>query len=497
MSYLVLARKYRPRTFSEVAGQGTAMEVLRGAIDEDRVGHAYLFCGPRGTGKTTTARILAKALDCERGPTPEPCGTCDHCLAIDAGSDVDVIEIDAASNRGVEDIRELRDRVAYAPMSARYKIYIVDEVHMLTKEANNALLKTLEEPPAHVKFLFATTEPHKLLDTVRSRCQIVQLGLIREDHIAQHLAKVLEWEKVQPEDGVVQELARRARGSMRDGLSLTDQLLALVGSAPTLEDVRRIAGSGSSEFVDRLLSAIEAGDRSGVIALLPESTGGELELTAALLEHLRGALVVGLCPKEARLVESEPAERERRAERVARLGIERVQIWLEELLAARERMGRLESHARVVLEVTLLDLCRPETSLPLDELEARLLELESRLAGARGGAAPAPAAPQPKAPPTRPQAGPPPARPAPAPRRAPEPPPRAAAPAPDLELKPKAPQRPAQRPEAPPRPAERPPAPKAAAPPAPPGPAREEPAAEADTFTHKVADLFAGRVEEP
>jgi DNA polymerase III subunit gamma/tau len=454
MSYLVLARKYRPKTIAEVAGQEVAMGVLAGALRDDRVGHAYLFCGPRGTGKTTTARILAKALNCERRTGPDPCGQCDRCLSIDAGSDVDVIEIDAASNRGVDDVRELRERVAYAPMHGRYKVYIVDEVHMLTKEANNALLKTLEEPPPHVKFFFATTEPHKLLDTVRSRCQIVQLTLIREEEIARHLTRILALEGVRAEDGVVEELARRARGSMRDALSLTDQLLALVGVEPTLEDVRRIAGSSGAEFVDRLLSAVEAPDRPRVLELISGSQGGELELVDAMLEHLRGALVATLCPRESALFESEPAERERRAARAARLGLERLQIWLEELLAARERMGALGSHARILLEVSLLDLCRSETSLPLEELQRRLLELEARL----GPPAPAAAAPRPPAPATRP--------PAPAPSK---PPPSETS---------------ASRTQA-------------AAAPARGASAVPSGASGPDAFTSSVADLFTGQIEEP
>lgn len=380
MSYLVLARKYRPRTFTEVAGQQTAMRTLENAIREDRVGHAYLFCGSRGTGKTTTARILAKALLCAQGPTPEPCGECDHCKDVEAGRHVDVTEIDAASNRGIDAVRELRDGVGYAPMRARYRIYIVDEVHQITKEGFNAFLKTLEEPPAHVKFLFATTEVDKVIETVRSRCQIVRLSLIAEDVIAAHLDEVLAKEGLQPGPGVTAELAKLARGSMRDALTLTDQLIALVGATPQAEDVQRVAPHSSEERALELVDALERGDSGAVLTLLPRADGGEVELCAAMLDALRLALVCALCPADAALFEPDADRRARLAERAKRLGPERTQLWLEELLHARERMALLPRHARIVLEVTLLDLARPAATIPLAQLEQRLLALEARVA---------------------------------------------------------------------------------------------------------------------
>lgn len=390
MSYLVLARKYRPRTFTEVAGQQTAMRTLENAIREDRVGHAYLFCGSRGTGKTTTARILAKALLCERGPTPDPCGECGHCRDVEAGRHVDVTEIDAASNRGIDAVRELRDGVGYAPMRARYRIYIVDEVHQITKEGFNAFLKTLEEPPAHVKFFFATTEVDKVIETVRSRCQIVRLSLIAEATIAARLEEVLAKEGVQPGPGVTAELAKLARGSMRDALTLTDQLIALVGANPVATDVQRVAPHSSEERALELWDALERGDSAAALRCLPRADGGEVELCTALLEALRLALVCVLCSADAALFEADPERRARLVERAKRLGAERTQLWLEELLHARERMALLPRHARIVLEVTLLDLARPAHTLPIAQLEQRLVALEARLA--QGGATSARAA---------------------------------------------------------------------------------------------------------
>ncbi|MCY2960293.1 MAG: DNA polymerase III subunit gamma/tau [Planctomycetota bacterium] len=398
MSYLVLARKYRPRTFADLVGQEVVARTLQGAIEEDRVGHAYLFCGPRGTGKTTTARIVAKALNCVQGPTPNPCGVCDHCTGIDKGSDPDLIEMDAASNRRIEDVRELRENVAYAPMRARYKIYIVDEVHMMTKEAFNALLKTLEEPPKHVKFLLATTDPQKVPATILSRCQILRLSPLPEAVISARLEHVFAKENVRAEAGVSIEIARRARGGMRDALSLADQLLSLVGSEPKVADLERLAAEGGADLADRVLACLAASDRAGVIEALPQGEGGEPELVAALLDRLRAILLTGLLGRETPLVQLDAEERTLLAAQAEKIGLPRIEAWIEELLLARERMARLPTHGRVVLEIALLDLARVETGLPLADLERRLLALEARLSGAAPLAAPRPATPARSAP---------------------------------------------------------------------------------------------------
>jgi len=225
MAYTVLARRYRSQTFDDVVGQDAVAQTLKNAIKTGKVAHAYLFTGTRGVGKTTMARILAKALNClnVKEPTPEPCCKCDSCVSINIGEDIDVIEIDGASNRGIDNIRELRQNAIYRAARARYKIYIIDEVHMLTTEAFNALLKTLEEPPDHVKFIFATTEPNKVLATIQSRCQRFDFGTISPKLISDQLKTILKSEKIKFEDDLVLHLARLANGSMRDALSLLDQ----------------------------------------------------------------------------------------------------------------------------------------------------------------------------------------------------------------------------------------------------------------------------------
>ncbi|MEO0649655.1 MAG: DNA polymerase III subunit gamma/tau [Planctomycetota bacterium] len=424
MSYLVLARKYRPRRFEDMVGQEVVTGVLRGAIDEGRIGHAYLFAGPRGTGKTTTARILAKALNCVQGPTPDPCGECERCVASDEGTELDVIEIDAASNTSVNDVRELRDQVNYAPVGARFKVYIVDEVHMLSRAAFNALLKTLEEPPAHVKFLFATTELHKVPDTILSRCQVLRLSPIREEAIVARLEQVFAAEQVEAEAGVAAELARRARGGMRDALSLGDQLLALAGSAPKLADLSRLAGGAGLDELLGLIDAVLAPDRAALIDAVARWNGRESELAGALLDALRSCLVAATCGAASPHLEGGERAVQAFLERAKAIGSERLELMLGDLLRARERMRLLPGSERVVLEVALLELSRPELALPLSDLEQRLVDLEQRLAS---GSPPPPRAAEP--PPTRAPAAA--AADPPSPSRAASPPPRSTpAPAP-------------------------------------------------------------------
>ncbi|MAB81315.1 MAG: DNA polymerase III, subunit gamma and tau [Planctomycetes bacterium] len=435
-SYLVLARKYRPRTFPEVIGQDVVTGVLEGALREGRLGHAYLFCGPRGTGKTTLARIFAKCLNCEKGPTASPCGTCERCLGAEASSEVDVIELDAASHTGIDTIRELRDEAIYAPMRARTKVYIIDEVHMLSKGAFNALLKILEEPPAHVCFLFATTEPHKVLDTILSRCQILRLSPLSLECIVARLDEVFASEGVSAEAGVTTELAYAARGGMRDALSQADKLLALAGDEPTLADLRRLGGEGGAREAQELLDHVENADRAALLRGLAAFHGDENELVDRLLEVLRIATVLAHCGAETPLVSLAGEERQSALARGERLGPERLELWMSELVRARERMRVLPSQERTLLELCLLDLSRSETTMPLSELVERLRALESFAAhpdGPRsddGGFAPARPAPTPPGTPT-------PARPRPKPRTAEAPAvsplPPAGAPAPPAE----------------------------------------------------------------
>jgi DNA polymerase-3 subunit gamma/tau len=272
--YQVVARRYRPQRFDELVGQEHVARGLSGAIESGRIGHAYLFTGARGVGKTSAARIYAKALECERGPAAEPCNACDTCAAISAGQDVDVVEIDAASNRGVDEIRQLRQNVAVRPARGRFKVYIIDEVHMLTREAFNALLKTLEEPPPHVKFVLCTTEPEKLPITILSRCQRFDFVTVDAPAIARRLEQIVEAEGGTASPEALSLIARRAAGSMRDSQSLLEQLLGSSTGAIDVDAVHAVIGTGREEKVGRLVQAIAARDPKAAIAAFDATLSG-------------------------------------------------------------------------------------------------------------------------------------------------------------------------------------------------------------------------------
>ncbi len=408
MAYTVLARRYRSRTFDEVVGQEPIARTLRSAIEQNRVAHAYLFCGTRGVGKTTMARILARALNCQKGPTPDPCGKCDICESIHRGDDVDVLEIDGASNTGVEDVRVLRDNAHYRPARARFKIYYIDEVHMLSRSAFNALLKTLEEPPEHVKFIFSTTEPERLPATILSRCQRFDFRAVPTDRIAEHLAGIAKKEKVKADAEAILAIAREGRGSVRDALTLLDQVIAVGGGKVTLDAVRETVGATAGEKVLAVAGACADGDPGRALGLFGELLGAGADL-GSLLEQLmrqvRDLLVVKTCGESAELLDPFGPDPKHLAAEAAKLSVPALVACLGYLTEARSR-ARWAVDGRPIAELAIVRMASLADMEPLPEVVARLEALEQSLAGAsppsssrpRAPAAPTPAATRPAPP---------------------------------------------------------------------------------------------------
>jgi DNA polymerase-3 subunit gamma/tau len=308
MAYTVLARKFRSQTFDEVVGQDAITATLKNAIAQNRIHHGYLFCGTRGVGKTSMARILAKALNClsAEGPTVTPCGKCDSCVAVARGEDVDVVEIDAASNTGVDNIRELRNNAVYRPARSRHKVYIIDEVHMLSKGAFNALLKTLEEPPSHVKFIFATTEPEKVPPTILSRVQRFDFKAISPEEIGKQLQMICREEKVKAEEPAIKRLARLANGSMRDALSLLDQVMSMAGAKITADIVNELFPAAHDELSAAIIDRLAAGDAAGALAAADRSLGQGQSLDhwcSLLIAQVRDLMILRVCGEETDLVD--------------------------------------------------------------------------------------------------------------------------------------------------------------------------------------------------
>jgi DNA polymerase-3 subunit gamma/tau len=391
MSYLVLARKYRPQRFSELVGQEHVARTLTNAIEGNRVHHAFLFTGARGVGKTSAARILAKSLSCEQGsgPTANPCGICETCQEIAAGRSVDVIEIDGASNTGVDDVRTLREGTRYMPAKGRLKIYIIDEVHMLSGSAFNALLKTLEEPPPHVVFIFATTEAHKIPTTILSRCQRYDFKLIPTAPLTKHLEQILAAEKIPFAPDGLRLLTRQAAGSVRDGLSLLDQVIAYVGDGQiTAAVVSEVLGIADRALLTDLARAVLARDAATALRLLASATDRGLDLgqlSRSFLELLRDIEVVARVSDAADLVEATADEwSELRALATTAAG-RLAPVLFDRWARAVDESGRAFA-PRLLLEMALVDLCEAEPLEPLGDLLERLEALEDRLRS--GGAAP-------------------------------------------------------------------------------------------------------------
>ena len=381
MSYLVLARKYRPQAFDQVIEQDHITRTLTNAIASGRVAHAILFSGPRGTGKTTVARILAKAMNCKTGPAPQPCNACISCNEITAGHAVDVFEIDGASNNSVDQVRELRENIKYMPAHSPYKIYIIDEVHMLSTAAFNALLKTLEEPPSHVMFMFATTEPHKIPITILSRCQRYDFRRIGLDSISSHMESLCRQEGFEVDAESLGLIARESGGSMRDALSLLDQLMTCTQGLVSHDQVLDILGVIDRKIIFDLAGAILNGDLVAVLDLLDDvyDRGIDIKkLYADLLEHFRNLLIAAMGTKIDKLVDLPSGEIEQLVSQAKSLS-DRAVSQIFDMLFKADAFIRMSSQPKLALEMTLIRLLQSKPTLPIEVLIDKLDALRQEI----------------------------------------------------------------------------------------------------------------------
>jgi DNA polymerase-3 subunit gamma/tau len=398
MSYQVIARKYRPQRFEDVVGQEHVTQTLANAIAQKRIAHAYLFVGPRGTGKTTLARIFAKCLNSTNGPTVDFPDDDPRVKEITEGRSIDVLEIDGASNRGIDEVRELRETVKYAPAASRFKIYIIDEVHMLTKEAFNALLKTLEEPPAHVKFMFATTEPEKVLPTILSRCQRFDLRRIPTALIVEHLAKIAVQEGVKIDGAALHAIARGADGGMRDAESALEQLISFCSTEIAESDVLSMFGLASQGQILALSQAVLAGETETALRQLNDLAhqGKDLaRLVAELLQHFRNLLIFQVSKGDLKLVEASEAESASLGEQAKQVKPDALARIMEVLTDCEWRLRDTASR-KILLEISLLKMIEARHAVSIDTVLSQLKELRAEAAGNRPAAAPKQSAPTPR-----------------------------------------------------------------------------------------------------
>jgi len=379
MAYEVLARKWRPKQFEDVVGQEHVTRTLKNAIESGRVAHAYLFVGPRGIGKTSLARIFAKALDCEKGPTATPCCACSMCREIAAGNALDVQEIDGASNNGVDQVRDLRDKVQFAPSHGKYKIIIIDEVHMLSTAAFNALLKTLEEPPPHVKFIFATTEGDKVLPTIISRCQRFDLRRIQTPLIVERLRHICDAERITIDDDALLAIARGAEGGMRDALSALDQLISFKGDALTEDDVLAVFGLVSRRSLETLAAAVLTGDMAEILRMVDmfDSAGKDMRrLVVELMEHFRNLLIYQHVGEGMANLDATPEQIRALAAQAALADSTRV-LQIADQLGEMEGRLRFALSVRTLIEMSLVRCARVARAVSLEDVLKRLNALRA------------------------------------------------------------------------------------------------------------------------